>query len=222
MLKKLSLFLGVMGLTVALWAQNPSALTNPSSMLNRGVTSQNPNLLTNPSSMLDRGVTSNEDYKIQPLDVLSIYVFDIPRLTLDIGVNASGTIDYFFFKNLPVRGKTLSQVALELENLLRRDYVVDPQVVVSIKEYRERTIFVMGAVNKPGPVKMPTERDMDILEAIAMAEDFSRVANRKKIDVLRNGRTFKFTFDQLRNVANEKDQFFLRPGDIVNVGESFF
>lgn len=203
MLKKILLFLGVLGLNVSLWAQNPNSFTNPPGMLNRGT-------------------TTNEDYKIQPLDVLSIYVFDIPRLTLDIGVNAGGTIDYFFFKNLPVRGKTLSQVARELENLLRPDYVVNPQVVVSIKEYRERTIFVMGAVNKPGPVKMPTERDMDILEAIAMAEDFSRVANRKKIQVMRNGENFKFTFDQLRNVANEKDQFFLMPGDIVNVGESFF
>ena len=204
MMKKLAYLLGVLCLSSSLLAQNSNPLTNKS------------------PEQVNRGSNSKEDYKIQPLDVLSIYVFDVPQLTLDIAVNASGTIDYFFFKNLSVKGKTLSEVAKDLEYRLGLDYIVNPQVVVSIKEYRERTVSVLGAVNKEGQVVMPTERDMDILDAIALAEGFSRVANKKKIQVIRNGTKSEFTFDQMRNTTNEKDRFILMPGDIVYVGESFF
>ena len=37
-----------------------------------------------------------------------------------------------------------------LRNLLGKDYLVDPQISVSIQEYRSERVFVLGEVEKPG------------------------------------------------------------------------
>ena len=105
---------------------------------------------------------------------------------------------------------------------VRYSYLVDPQVIVTVKEYRTRTVLVIGQVNKAGLITLPGEQKLDILEAIAQAGDLTRSANKKRIEVSRKGKTYKFALDDLKKESNPDKKFWLEPGDVIYIHESFF
>ena len=109
-----------------------------------------------------------------------------------------------------------------LKEKLGKDYLVDPQVIVTVKEYRTRTVSVIGQVNKPGVIALPAEQKMDILEAIAQAGDLTKGANKNRIEVSRKGKPYKFTLEELKKESHPDKKFWLEPGDVIYVHESFF
>jgi len=113
-----------------------------------------------------------------------------------------------------------------VENLIKeklgKDYLVNPQVIITVKEYRSRTVSVIGQVNKPGVIALPAEQKLGILEAIAQAGDLAKSANKNRIEVSRNGKTQKFTLDDLKKDTSPEKKFWLEPGDVIYVHESFF
>ena len=109
-----------------------------------------------------------------------------------------------------------------IRDRLGKDYIVDPQVIVTVKEYRTRTVSVIGQVNKPGVIALPAEQKIDILEALAQAGDLTKVANKNRIEVSRKGKTQKFTLDELKKQTDAEKKFWLEPGDVIFVHESFF
>src|SRR5205809_412511 len=106
------------------------------------------------------------DHKIAPLDILNIDVVGEKELAKELRVSSSGTITFPFLGSIEVKGKSPAQVETLLKENLGKDYLVDPQVIVTVKEYRTRTVTVLGQVNKPGPILLPAEQKLDILEAI--------------------------------------------------------
>ncbi len=97
-----------------------------------------------------------------------------------------------------------------------------PRSRTDIKEYQTRTVSVIGQVNKPGVIALPAEQRLDILEAITQAGDLTNVANKNRIEVSRNGRTHKFTLDELKKQTDPEKKLWLEPGDVIFVHESFF
>lgn len=160
------------------------------------------------------------DRKIAASDTIMIEVFREKDLTLECRVQAGGTITYPLLGNVAVAGKTTAEVVGFLKEKLG-EFLVDPQVTVNVKEYRQRTVLVMGAVMKAGAIKLLPEQKMDILEAIAEAGGFSREANKSKIELTRNGKTKTYKYDQLRKETDPKKKVWLEPGDVIDVKESF-
>ena len=160
--------------------------------------------------------------KIAPSDIIVVEVFGEKEMSGEHRVQQSGTIKFPFLGNVEVSGRTPSQVAEILAEKLGADYLVDPQVNVMVKEYRLRTVSVIGKVNKEGAVELPSELKIDILEGIARAGGFSPTANRNKIELSRNGKTTSYSFDQLTKVKDPDKKIWLEPGDVIDVKESFF
>src|SRR2546422_525944 len=100
------------------------------------------------------GQTEVPDYKIAPLDTLDIRVFLDKDVTGEYKVAASGSVSLPLVKKVPVAGLTASQVEEELEQSLGV-YIVDPQVTVTVKSYRKRTVSVFGEVRRPTTVEVP-------------------------------------------------------------------
>ena len=160
------------------------------------------------------------DYKIAPNDTVVVDVFGEKDLSREFRVSRSGTINYYFLGELAVAGKTTSQVREELTERLNKDYLVDPQVTVDVKEYRVREVFVNGAVNRPGSILLTGEQDLDILTAIARAGGTTVRANENRIEFTRPGETQKtFSLNELRKSRNPVP---LQPGDSINVPEKLF
>jgi len=163
------------------------------------------------------------DHKIAPLDIINIDVVGEKDLSKEnLRVSSSGTITFPFLGNVEVKGKTPAEVENLLKEQLGKDYLVNPQVIVTVKEYRSRTVSVIGQVNKPGNIALPAEQKMGILEAIAQAGDLAKSANKNRIEVSRKGKTQTFTLDGLKKDTNPDKKFWLEPGDVIYVHESFF
>src|SRR5437762_10717188 len=162
------------------------------------------------------------DRKIAPLDILTVDVVGEKDLSKELRVSTSGTITFPFLGSIEVKGKTPAEVETLIKEKLGKDYLVDPQVIITVKEYRSRTVSVIGQVNKPGVIALPAEQKLGILEAIAQAGDLAKSANKNRIEVSRNGKTQKFTLDDLKKDTNPEKKFWLEPGDVIYVHESFF
>ena len=143
-------------------------------------------------------------------------------LSKELRVSTSGTITFPFLGSIEVKGKTPAEVENLIKEKLGKDYLVDPQVIITVKEYRSRTVLVIGQVNKPGLIALPAEQKLGILEAIGQAGDLAKSANKNRIEVSRKGRTQKFTLDDLKKDTNPEKKFWLEPGDVIYVHESFF
>ncbi len=166
--------------------------------------------------------TIEADRKVAPADTLTIVVLGEKDLELELRVEASGTIKFPLLGEVLVSGKTTVEVAKLLEEKLDKDFLVNPQVTINVKEYRSATVSVIGYVGKPGAIPLPSERAMDILEAIAESGGFASTANKNKIELTRKGKTFTFKFDELRKVTDPSKKVLVEPGDVIYVPESFF
>ena len=94
---------------------------------------------------------------------------------------------------------------------LQGRYLLNPQVTVSIDEYRN--FFVNGMVEKPGGYAFSP--GLTVRKAISLAGGFKERASREKIFVIRD--------DDPSQSARKVDlNASLFPGDIVTIEESFF
>jgi polysaccharide export outer membrane protein len=87
-------------------------------------------------------------------------------------------------------------------------------------------VSVMGEVVKPGKYDMPKERQLTIIEAIAMAGGFTKDAaiNSTKILRSKNGKeeVIKVNIGDITQKNEKNKDILLEPEDIVFVPESFF
>jgi polysaccharide export outer membrane protein len=124
------------------------------------------------------------EYRIGPNDVLKITVFGHEDLTRSATIGPDGTFSFPLVGSVPAAGLTAAQVELRLKELLGRDYLVDPQVSVSVQEYRSQRVFVLGEVEKPGAYAL-TGR-VTLVDVLAQAGGPGKAAGRQ-IHVIRGG-----------------------------------
>lgn len=129
-------------------------------------------------------------------DKLDVGVFQVPDLTLkDLIVDTSGNIQMPLIGSVPSAGLTSSELANEIAARLGSRYLRNPQVTVSVTEAANQKITVDGAVTKPGVYEM--KGSTSLLQAVAMAEGPTRVADLTKVAVFRtiDGRRAVALFD---------------------------
>ncbi len=164
----------------------------------------------------------NADYKISPLDNIIIDVVGEKDLNREVRVSSGGTITFAWLTNVQVNGKTASEVELILRELLDRDYLVDPTVMVSVKDYRSREATVLGSVTKPGAVPLPGEQKLNIVEVIARAGGMTKFANENKIKFTRAGKTQTLSLEELKKIIDPEKIIYVEPGDLIEVSERVF
>ena len=105
-------------------------------------------------------------YRLGPGDRLEISVFGHEDLRQELEVLADGTVVLPMAGAVPEAGKTVSELRQELEMKLK-EYLVDPQVSLDIKDYKSQPVNVVGEVKNPGQyyLKGPTT----LVDIIALA-----------------------------------------------------
>ncbi len=114
-----------------------------------------------------------EKYVLGVGDKLSLLIYaggesQLPGGALTQTISEEGTITLPFLGIVRAKGLTVEQLTKEIADRLEADYFVDPQVVLSVVEYRSRRVYILGEVNKPGPYGMEGEA-RTLLELISMA-----------------------------------------------------
>lgn len=166
------------------------------------------------------------DYILQPSDLIRIVVFQQPDLLREVRITQEYTITLPMIGIIDVRNKTVRQVEELVRGLYDKDYLVNPQINVTVLEYTQRTVQVVGAVNQPGSVAFPAEQKMGLVEAIAKAGGQSRIADLKRVRLTRtnaDGKTENFIInvdDLMKGVSGE--QWLLLKGDVILVPERVF
>lgn len=92
----------------------------------------------------------SEEYVIGEGDTLQITVFGHPDLATTVRVSREGPIRFPLLGHVAATGLTVSQIAAAISDGLADGYIVDPQVSVSVQEYRMKKYNVLGKVNRPG------------------------------------------------------------------------
>jgi len=92
-------------------------------------------------------VSAVDDYIVGANDVLTVTVFDQPQLSGKYIVQADGTFNFPLLGRLKAGGLSMQVLENELrDRLLKGGFLKQPQVTVSVDQYRSQQIFVMGEV----------------------------------------------------------------------------
>ena len=160
------------------------------------------------------------NYRLGPEDVISVNVFQQEKYSKQgIKIPPSGRIYLTLItEGIFVNGKTPDQVA-ELIKQRYNEYIIDPQVTVSLDQAGSYRYSVVGDVAAPG-IKLMTRR-LSVSEAVAEAGGVLATGNRSKVVVLRKQQdgTLKPIPINLTAVYKGKtpDAVYLVPGDQVIV-----
>lgn len=170
--------------------------------------------------------TKNSLYKLRPLDVLTIKVFQEPDLDTVYKVSQNGMIVLPLINAVKVSGLTVQEAQKLIKELYEKDYLVNADVSIFISEYSPQRVYVIGQVNRPGEVVFPPEETMTLSKAIAGASGTTRLANLRSINVKRllsNGeiKVFEVDFRAILNNDQAKD-FPIYEGDTIEVPEAMF
>lgn len=163
---------------------------------------------------------AQQDYKIAPNDILVVEVLGEKDLSKEFRVTGTGKINYWLLGEIEVAGKTTTEVKEMLREQLDKDYLVDPQVAVDVKEYRVREVFVNGAVNRAGAIPITGEQQLTIIGALGRAGGLTPRANKNRIKFTRPGVMEKtFSMDDLASETDTSKIIYLKPGDIIEVAD---
>ena len=168
------------------------------------------------------------DRKIEALDMLTVNVFGEVEFSgannsgLELRVSSTGEVTLYLLGSVEVAGKTPAEAEKHIRDLLKKDYIRDPHVLVLVKTYRVSNVTVMGQVGSPGLIDLPAERRLDILSGIAQAGGFTKLARTSRIDLTRAGVTTTYDLDKLKKETNPAKKIWLSPDDLIYVHESAF
>jgi polysaccharide export outer membrane protein len=89
-------------------------------------------------------------YRVGSGDVLEVEAFRHDEISGEFAVEENGAVTYPLLGTVEVAGLTTSQIAARLEALLEKDYYVDVQLQVEVKEFKSQPVTVLGEVQRPG------------------------------------------------------------------------
>lgn len=159
-------------------------------------------------------------YRLGPEDVISVSIFGQERYSrLGIIVPPHGRISYPLIpEGIVVAGKTTEQIAEEIRKRLD-EYIIEPQVTVSLDKAVSAIYSVVGDVAQPG-VRTMTRR-YSITEALAMAGGVLDTGDKAKVIILRQQAdgTVKPIVVNVKEIerGRAREMAFLVPGDQVLV-----
>ena len=110
---------------------------------------------------------SPNDYEVGVQDILKVAVYGHDDLTQTVVVQADGTFLYPLVGRVKASNHTTAELERKLQTLLAQGFIRNPQVTVSVQEYRSKNVYVVGEVSKPGPY--PLTGAMNILELVSKA-----------------------------------------------------
>ncbi len=160
------------------------------------------------------------EYRIGPLDMIQVVVWEHPELTSPMGqyqpagqqVTTDGKLFYPYAGELQVAGLTAQELRVEITKRLSDKILNDPQVDVRVSEYRSLKAFVTGEVKQPGYAFF-SEAPMTIPMAIAEVGGFNQFADPRSMQLRRGNKVYNINFLDSFNSDFPLDRILLKPDD---------
>ena len=151
-------------------------------------------------------------YKLGSGDLISIRVLGEEDLRREkVRLSDAGTLSFPVLGEIKVQGMTVGALEDYITKGLKGRYLLNPQVTVSIDEYRN--FYVNGMVERPGGY--PYSPGLTVRKAVTLAGGFKERASREKLNIIHD--------NDPKQTPNKVDlNSTVMPGDILTVEESFF
>jgi polysaccharide export outer membrane protein len=160
-------------------------------------------------------VSDAEEYIVGEGDLLQVTVLTHPDLTTSARVSRDGQIRLPLIGQVFVAGIALPRIADVISGRLANGYLVDPQVTVSVQEYRTLKATVIGMVNHTGVYEF---RDrLTFLELLSRAGGLSPDADNSAVVTSRSGESRTVDLRGLLTQGNLSLDIEIRDGDRVFV-----
>jgi len=224
------LLIVIAGTARSLLAQSPAPVASAESVRPSypilGMSSSSPAPAATAAPLLP-GVSAPSGYILSANDQVAVEVFGEDDLRTNGRLNGEGNLSVPLLGSIHLAGLTLTQAASRLTDLYARDYLVNPRVNVMLVGYAKRRFTMLGQINRPGSYEMPdgSPEGIDLLEAVAMAGGYTRIAAPERISIRRHsssGRDEIIRVDAKRLARGDRGNFTVLPGDAITVGESIF
>jgi protein involved in polysaccharide export with SLBB domain len=219
----------VTGAAGSLLAQSPAPVASAEPTLRSSYPVPGMSNSSSPSAAVPLlpGVNAPSGYILSANDQVAVEVFGEEDLRTNGRLNGEGNLSVPLLGSVHLGGLTLTQAAARLTDLYARDYLVNPRVNVMLVGYAKRRFTMLGQINRPGSYDMPdgSPEGIDLLEAVAMAGGYTRIAAPERISVRRHsnsGRDEIIRVDAKRLARGDRGNFTVLPGDAITVGESIF
>jgi polysaccharide export outer membrane protein len=126
-----------------------------------------------------------QEYTIGPRDVIGITVWGQPDLSRDYTVDPDGFAPFPLVGRILAAGRSPKELAAQLTEVLGKDFLVNPQVMVTVKEYLSQKVQVLGAAERPGVYYLtgPTT----LLDILSKAGGFASAAGKQVLLVRNHG-----------------------------------
>jgi len=159
------------------------------------------------------------EYRIGAKDLLEISVFGLDEMSQTVRVSEKGKITLPLLGEIEVEGLTKARLEKKLSQLLEEKYLQNPQVTVFIKEYQSKRVFMLGAVEKPGPYELLGNQTL--LQFISQAGGLTSDVG-DEIIIFRqlhdgSNKSLRIPIDDLILEGDTSLNIALEPNDIVNI-----
>jgi polysaccharide biosynthesis/export protein len=122
-----------------------------------------------------------DTYRVGPGDVLKVTVYGHEDLTRASVVAPDGRMPFPLIGEVQAGGLTPTELEARLRELLGKDYLVNPQVTITVQEYRSQKVFVLGDAEKPGTY--PLTGRSSLLDILSQAGGPAKTAGRQVVVV---------------------------------------
>jgi protein involved in polysaccharide export with SLBB domain len=164
-----------------------------------------------------------ESTTLGPGDVFTLDMVGEKDLPRDYQVASDGTVDFPYVHRMKVQGLEPQQVARTVrERLIAQRILIDPSIIVSVKEYNSKRVTVLGQVQRPG--SFPLTTGMTLVQAISNAGGLNAIANGERVNLTRKDKqgatTVVLSFDSITD--GRSPDIPLQAGDQIYVHERVF
>jgi polysaccharide biosynthesis/export protein len=165
-------------------------------------------------------------YLIGSGDVLSVFVWQNPDLSVTAPVRPDGRISLPLLQDVDAAQKTPAELARDIEQGLSK-YIRDPLVTVIVTEFvgaYSQQVRVIGEAAEPKAI--PYRTDMSILDVMIAVGGLTQFAAGNRAALVRNvdgkQQTFAVRLDDLLRDGDMSANVPVLPGDVLVIPESWF
>ncbi|HQP35783.1 MAG TPA: polysaccharide biosynthesis/export family protein [Polyangiaceae bacterium] len=164
-----------------------------------------------------------ESTTLGPGDVFELHIVNEEKLPTTYTVSPDGTVDFPYVHRIQVAGLEPQMVVdLLRKKLIDDQFLSDPSVMISVKEYRSKFVNVLGQVKSPGTFSLVP--GFTLVQAISKAGGMSSIADRNNVTLTRTTgkqrRTMRLSIDSI--TEGRSSDIPLQSGDVITVGERVF
>ena len=157
-------------------------------------------------------------YILGPDDVLDIQVWEEADLSGTFTVGETGLIDLPLVGEIEVMGRTASVVSEDLRQRLGRDFLVEPQVAVTVETHRSHPVLVQGAIRQPDRYFL--SRPTTLLDILAEAGGILVERSSQEVHLMRDDDSDPVIIRLDPLMSSGEGNIQLRAGDIIYVPEN--